>query len=87
MAGIEQKSFSQADQVADYGEQGKAEKVTLGMSGFGVGSKSTVWLSTLKQGWSWQRNIQPTCRSSVARSTTVNTSLLAGCGTRWLTGP
>jgi hypothetical protein len=59
MAGIEQKSFSQADQVTEYGEQGKAEKVTLGMSGFGVGSESTAWLSTLKPGWSWQRNIQP----------------------------
>ena len=43
----------------DYGEQGKAAKLTLGMTGFGLGSESTVWLSTLEPGWSWMRNIKP----------------------------
>jgi hypothetical protein len=59
MAGIERKSLSQPDSRVDYGEQGSAAKVTVGMAGFGVGSESTVWLSTLQPGWSWQRNIKP----------------------------
>lgn len=59
MAGIEQKNLDQPDDEADYGEQGKSAKVTLGISGFGLGSESTVWLSTLHPGWSWQRNIKP----------------------------
>ena len=45
MAGIEHKSLGQPDTEVDYGEQGKAAKVTLGMAGFGLGSESTVWLS------------------------------------------
>ena len=28
-------------------------------TGYGIGNESTVWLSTLKPGWSWERNIQP----------------------------
>ena len=59
MAGIERKSLSEADVEVDYGAEGKATKVTLGMAGFGLGSESTVWLSTLGPGWSWQRNIKP----------------------------
>jgi len=59
MAGIERKSFDQPDERADYGEQGKTARVTLGMAGFGIGSESTVWLSTLRPGWSWLRNIKP----------------------------
>lgn len=59
MAGIEQKSFNQPDEEVDYGEQGKSAKVTVGFAGFGLGSESTVWLSTLEPGWSWQRNIKP----------------------------
>ena len=87
MAGIEQKSFSQADAVSDYGDQGKAEKVTLGMSGFGLGSESTVWLSTLKRVGAGSGTSSRTCRSSVVRSTTASTSWRAGCGTTWPTGP
>jgi hypothetical protein len=60
MGGIERKSVSQPDEGADYGAQGRSAKVTLGMTGFGLGSESTVWLSTLKPGWSWLRNIKPT---------------------------
>ena len=59
MAGIESKNLDQPDDVHDYGEQGKSAKVTLGVAGFGLGSESTVWLSTLRPGWSWQRNIKP----------------------------
>ena len=50
MAGIERKSLDEPDEAADYGEQGKAARVTLGMAGFGIGSESTVWLSTLRPG-------------------------------------
>jgi hypothetical protein len=60
MAGIEHKNIDQPDEREDYGEQGKAAKVTLGMVGMGLGSESTVWLSTLQPGWSWLRNIKPT---------------------------
>ena len=60
MAGIERKSLGEPDSEVDYGAHGKAAKVTLGMAGFGLGSESTVWLSTLGPGWSWQRNIKPT---------------------------
>jgi len=60
MAGIEHKSLNEPDESADYGEQGKAAKVTVGMPGFGLVSESTVWLSTLQPGWSWKRNIGPT---------------------------
>lgn len=59
MSGIESKNVSQPDEVVDYDEQGRSAKVTLGFAGFGVGSESTVWLSTLEPGWSWQRNIKP----------------------------
>ena len=59
MAGIERKNVSQPDETDDYGAQGSAAKVALGMAGFGIGSESTVWLSTLKPGWSWVRNIKP----------------------------
>jgi hypothetical protein len=60
MPGIERKNLAQPDSGVDYGEQGKSAKVTLGMTGFGIGSESTLWLSTLRPGWSWGRNIQPT---------------------------
>lgn len=59
MAGIEHKNVGQPDEEVSYGEQGKSAKVTLGISGFGLGSESTVWLSTLRPGWSWVRNIKP----------------------------
>jgi len=59
MAGIEQQSLDAPDERADYGARGKAARVTLGMAGFGIGSESTVWLSTLRPGWSWLRNIKP----------------------------
>ena len=59
MAGIEHKSFDAPDAAADYGEQGRSAKVTVGLPGFGLGSESTVWLSTLEPGWSWERNIKP----------------------------
>jgi hypothetical protein len=60
VAGIERKSLAQPDETTDFGEQGNAAKVTLGMAGLGLGSESTVWLSTLRPGWSWVRNIKPT---------------------------
>ena len=53
MAGIESKNVGQPDEVADYGEHGESAKLTLGIAGFGLGSESTVWLSTLRPGWSW----------------------------------
>lgn len=59
MAGIEQKSLNHPDETVDWGEQGESVKVTLGFAGYGLGNESTVWLSTLKPGWSWQRNIRP----------------------------
>jgi len=59
MVAIDRRSLDQPDEVSDYGEQGKAEKVTVGMTGFGLGSESTVWRSTLLPGWSWDRNIKP----------------------------
>ena len=59
MAGIEHKNVQQPDEVSDYGDQGTSARVTLGMTGFGLGSESTVWLSTLRPGWSWLRNIKP----------------------------
>jgi hypothetical protein len=59
MPGIEQGRVSEPADVIDWGEHGKASKVTLGFSGYGLGNESTVWLSTLKPGWSWQRDIRP----------------------------
>ena len=59
MTGIEKKNLGQPDQVEDYGEQGKAEGVTVGEAGFGLGNESNVWRSTLNPGWSWVRNIGP----------------------------
>ena len=59
MAGIEQKSLNDPDETVDWGEQGESVKVTLGFAGYGIGNESTVWLSTLKPGWSWTRNIKP----------------------------
>jgi hypothetical protein len=59
MAGIEHKNVGQPDEEVSYGEQGKSAKVTLGFLGFGLGSESTVWISTLRPGWSWLRNIKP----------------------------
>jgi hypothetical protein len=60
LAGIERKGLGQPDSSADYGEHGTSAKVTLGMAGLGLGGESTVWLSTLRPGWSWERNIKPT---------------------------
>ena len=57
--GIEHKNVSEPDEQIDYGEQGSAARVTIGFSGYGIGNESTLWLSTLKPGWSWERNIQP----------------------------
>ena len=59
MAGIERKHVSDADEVADYGEQGDSARITLGETGFGLASESTVWVSRLRPGWSWKRNIGP----------------------------
>jgi hypothetical protein len=59
MAGIEWRNVRDADEVAGYGEQGESAKVTVGTVGFGLGSESTVWLSRLRPGWSWERNIKP----------------------------
>ena len=59
MAGIESRNVGQPDEVSDYGEHGDSAKVTLGIAGFGLGSESTIWLSRLRPGWSWQRNIRP----------------------------
>jgi hypothetical protein len=59
VAGIDRGSFSEPDDEVAYGTHGKAAKVTLGMPGFGLGSESTVWLSTLSPGWSWEGDIKP----------------------------
>jgi hypothetical protein len=59
MPGIEQGRVSEPNEEIDWGEHGKSAQVTLGFSGYGLGNESTVWLSTLKPGWSWQRNIRP----------------------------
>jgi hypothetical protein len=59
MAGIEHKNLNEPDGADDYGAQGKSAKVTVGMPGFGLGSESTVWLSSLEPGWTWLRNIKP----------------------------
>ena len=59
MAGIEQKNLNQPDEREDYGEQGDAVRLTLGMPSFGIGNESTIWVSTLRPGWSWLRNIKP----------------------------
>lgn len=59
MAGIEKGSMGQPTEVIDWGADGMAARLTLGFSGYGLGNESTVWLSTLKPGWSWQRNIRP----------------------------
>lgn len=60
MAGIEVKNIGEPDEEVSYGEQGAAARATLGIAGYGIGSESTVWLSKLEPGWSWQRNIRPT---------------------------
>jgi hypothetical protein len=59
MAGIESKNVGEPDEVIDWGEQGGSAKLTLGFAGYGIGNESTVWVSTLRPGWSWARNIQP----------------------------
>lgn len=69
-AGIEQKNLGQPDETVSYGEQGNSAKVALGFAGFGLGSESTVWLSTLRPGWSWLRNIKPDVPSRTARCMT-----------------
>jgi hypothetical protein len=56
---VETKNVSEPDETVDYGEEGSSARVTLGFSGYGLGNESTVWLSTLKPGWSWQHNIRP----------------------------
>jgi hypothetical protein len=60
MPGIEQKSVKEPDETIDWGEHGSSVQVTLGFAGYGLGNESTIWLSTLKPGWSWTRNIKPT---------------------------
>ncbi len=59
MAGIEQKSINEPDDRVDYGDEGDSVKVMVGIPGYGLGSESTIWLSTLRPGWSWERNIKP----------------------------
>jgi hypothetical protein len=59
MAGIERQNIAEPDDTVAYGDDGTSAKVTLGYGGFGIGSESTIWLSTLRPGWSWQRNIKP----------------------------
>lgn len=59
MAGVERKGIDEPDETIDWGDQGTSTRVTLGFAGYGLGNESTVWLSTLKPGWSWQRNIKP----------------------------
>jgi len=59
MAGIEHRNLGEPDEEVGYGDEGGSAKVTLGFPGFGIGNESTVWLSTLRPGWSWKRNIQP----------------------------
>ena len=59
MAGIERGSASEPTETVDWGEQGGSVRVTLGFGGYGIGNESTIWLSTLKPGWSWERNIKP----------------------------
>jgi hypothetical protein len=59
MAGIDHKSMGTPDDRVEYGADGEAVKVTVGMGGFGLGSESTVWLSTLRPGWSWLRDVKP----------------------------
>jgi hypothetical protein len=59
MAGIENGNVSEPTEAIDWGEHGTSAKVTLGFSGYGLGNESTIWLSTLRPGWSWARNIKP----------------------------
>jgi hypothetical protein len=59
MAGIEKKNLGLPDGSEDYGAQGSAAFVTLGMTGMGLSSESTLWRSDLQPGWSWLRNIKP----------------------------
>lgn len=59
MGGIERGSVGEPTETIDWGEHGMSAKVTLGFSGYGLGNESTIWLSTLKPGWSWGRNIRP----------------------------
>ena len=59
MSGIEHKSLTDPDERVDYGAEGEAGKVSIGMTGFGVGNESVVWLSNLRPGWSWVKNIKP----------------------------
>ena len=59
MAGIEQGNVSEPTEVIDWGDHGSSTKVTLGLSGYGLGNESTIWLSRLEPGWSWQTDIKP----------------------------
>lgn len=60
MSGIDHKNIAEPDETIDWGAHGKSEKSTLGWSGYGLGNESTVWVSTLNPGWSWQSDIKPT---------------------------
>ena len=51
MAGVTIRSLDEPDDVIDYDGDGDAQGVTVG--------NSTVWRSTLKPGWSWERNAKP----------------------------
>ena len=73
MAGIERKSLNEPDDSVDYGELGMAAKVTVGMAGFGLGSESTVWLSTLRRAGAGSATSSRTCHSRTARSITAST--------------
>ena len=59
MAGVDVKNFDNPDEITDFGDQGKSNRLTIGMEHFGVGNESTVWRSILEPGWSWMRNIKP----------------------------
>jgi hypothetical protein len=51
MAGITVRSLDDPDDVIDYDGYGEAQAVAIG--------DSVVWRSTLRSGWSWERNVKP----------------------------
>jgi len=69
MAGIEIGSLNEPHETVEFGDQGRSDKVTLGIAGYGVGSESTVWLSTLHPGWSL-RFVRSSGRKSTTRAST-----------------